>query len=118
MIAAIVTKIRAGSITNVAEFGYAKDLTAPYVVVRPERDPAGRGERVRVIAHMLKGQQTFLRRYVRSELSDLLADAEIVSSSGVANVLESEDDWGGILADNDDGTISMERCFLLPSRLF
>ncbi len=118
MTAAIVAKLKMGPITNAVPFGGEKLPAPPYVVVKPEPDPLGRGRRFRIIGHARPGQQQFLEDYMFNTLSVLLGDASVQSKHGNGNVLLVEEEYGEIVASNDDGTISMERCFLLPSRIF
>jgi hypothetical protein len=115
----IVARIKTGRITNVIPYGYSSGTpAAPYVIVRLDPDLAGRGESVRIITHMLPGQNASLREYVRKDLSDLLDDYAVEDSNGNYNQLMTENDFTGIVIGNDDGTISMERRFLLPSMIF
>lgn len=118
MTADIVTKLKAGPIANVMPFGGEKLPAPPYVVVKPEPDPLGRGRRFRIIVHARPGQQQFLEDYIFNTLSVLLGEASVQSRHGNHNVLLVEGEYSEIVASNDDGTISMERCFLLPSRIF
>lgn len=118
MITKIVAKLKTGKIKNVVPFGSGNLPAAPYVVVKMESDGLGRGRLVRIIAHMLPGQNTFLEDYIFNDVSVLLEGFETTSRHGNRNVLETENEYTDIVANNDDGTISMERRFILPSRIF
>lgn len=106
-----------GAIKNVYVYGSQIPAGgAPYIVIKPE--PAPEGEKYRIIVHMLPGQQVFLRTYVRNDVTNLLAYKKITTQDGNVNTILPLGDWQGITIANDDGTISMERCFLVPSKLF
>lgn len=118
MIDKIVAQLKTGTITNVIPYGSPVGNNTPYIVVRPERDPLNNGTTYRIIVHMTPGQQIFLEDYVRKDVSDLLDNFGSATRHGNYNKLETLDDYNDIIIDNDDGTISMERSFLLPSKLF
>lgn len=118
MITKIVEQLKMGTIKNVVPFGMDNLPEPPYVVVKPERDPADRGRAYRIFVHYLPGQQTFLEDYLFDELSTLLTDFSATSRHGNKNRLYMEQEYNDIMVSNDDGTISMERTFLMPSRLF
>jgi hypothetical protein len=90
---------------------------APYVVVKPEKDPLGRGRIFRVIPHFPPGSQIDLEAYTFEELSTLLDDYQTDSRNGNTNDVLSEQEWTDYVSNNDDGTISMERVFLVPMML-
>jgi hypothetical protein len=113
MITAVVAILKTGSVKNVTAFG-SKLPAPPYAVVKGEY-VAMFGRRFRIIAHMAIGQQTFLEDYIRNEVPTLLDGVVLTSRHGNQNRLELEEEYGDVVAGNDDGTISMERCFLLPS---
>lgn len=120
MLTRIVAKLKTGSVTNVVPYGGSDrpDPSTGYVVVKDERDPIGRGRVIRVITHFPPDHQKWLEDYVREELPGLLSGFQAETRLG--NTLEvSADDqeMGEIFANNDDGTISMERTFLVPQRL-
>lgn len=117
MTGAVIEKLKEGSIKNVVLYGSARPAP-PYVVVRPERDPLDRGRVYRVIAHYNPGQQAWLEDYILGEVITLLDDLAGESRHGNDNLLFTEADYTDIIVDNDDGTISMERRFLMPSRVF
>jgi len=119
MITKIVERLKQGAIQNVAAYGQKKNLLEPpYVIVKPETDPVGRGRAFRIIVHMIPGQNVFLEDYVYNDLSILLSDFSTNSRHGNRNMLLSEQEITDIIISNDDGTISMERVFLMPSLLF
>jgi hypothetical protein len=113
----IVAKLKTGDIKNVIPFGNDRP-PAPYVVVGESY--TARGVEYSVWAHFKKGQQLFLEDYMREDLSDLLDGFSVTTRHGNHNKLESLTDFGisGIITNNDDGTISRERRFLMPSILF
>lgn len=117
MITKIVERLKTGTVTNVVAFG-SNLPQAPYVVVKQESDPLGRGTAFRVIAHFLPGQQTFLEDYIRNDLGNLLTDFSSLSRHGNLNSLYEDEflDLPQITANNDDGTISMERIFYMPDK--
>jgi len=117
MTKAIIIKLKTGTIKHIIQYG-SKRPPPPYVVVKPERDILGRGRAFRIIAHYEPGQQAWLEDYVRSELMTLLDGFAAESRHGNDNLLFTESDYTDIIVDNDDGTISMERRFLMPSRTF
>lgn len=118
LITKVVEKLKTGSIQNVVPFGEGNLPEPPYIVVKPETDPVGRGRSYRIIAHFLPGQQTYMEDYIYNELSDLLTDYSDNSRHGNRNTLYMEQDITDYQVSNDDGTVSMERVFLMPSRLF
>ena len=119
MITDIVKRLKTGSIKNVFRLGQTKKMPEPpYVIVKMEVDPIGRGRACRVIGHMLPGQDLFLEDYMRNEVSILLDDYWGTSRHSNRNMLLNENDMSGIIPESDDGTISMERVFLMPSRVF
>lgn len=117
MTKAIITQLKTGSISNVVQYGSARPAT-PYVVVRPEADSAGRGRLYRIFVHYDQGQQAWLEDYCFDELITLLDNFSAVTRHGNDNQLSVEQDYQDININNDDGTISMERRFLMPSRTF
>lgn len=118
MITKIVAKLKTGRIEAVVPFGTSPLPDPPYVVVKPERDPVGRGRIFRIIAHFLPGQIIDLEDYIFSDVSVLLDDFQALSRHNNRNILLTENDYTDIINNNDDGTISMERIFLMPSRIF
>jgi hypothetical protein len=115
----IVDKLRTGAITNVYRFGQVTNPVPPYIIVKPEADALNRGRLMRVFVHMKPGQDIQLEDYVFNSLSVLLPDGyQVTSRNGNVVELLQEQDWTDIVTDNDDGTISMERRFIMPFKLF
>jgi hypothetical protein len=117
MFTVIVARLKTGTIPDVVPFGTSTLPAPPYVVVKPERDALGRGRAFRIIAHADPDQQTFIQDYIFEELSDLLDGYTAETRLGNQNQVYSEDDFSDLIGNNDDGTISMERVFLVPSRI-
>ena len=117
MFTVIVARLRTGSIPDVVPFGTSTLPAPPYVVVKPEKDALGRGRAFRIIPHAAPDQQVFLQDYLFEELSTLLDGYTTDSRLGNRNQVYSENDWSDLIGNNDDGTISMERVFLVPSRI-
>ncbi len=117
MFTVIVARLKTGSIPDVVAFGTSTLPAPPYVVVKPERDALGRGRVFRIIAHAEPDQQVFLQDYVFEELSTLLDGYTAETRLGNRNQVLSEQEWTDIIGNNDDGTISMERVFLVPSQI-
>jgi hypothetical protein len=111
MFGAIKERIETGRIKNVVAYGGKEHPAPPYVVFRYEDET----NTLRVFVHMLPGQQAFLREYVKSDLSDLLDRYMFTDRHGNRNKILPLEDGSGILPLNDDGTISMERRFRIPS---
>ena len=118
MLDKIIAQLKTGRITNVVPYGSANTPAPPYIVVRPEADGLGRGTVYRIFVHMIPGQQIFLDDFVRGDLTDLLSDFHSTTRHGGYNRLFTEQQYGDIVVSNDDGTISMERRFLMPSMMF
>lgn len=118
MITKIIERLKTGRIKNVVAYGIEQLPAPPYVIVRPESDPLNRGRRYRIIIHMNPGQQTFLEDYLFNDLSDLLDDFSATSRHNNYNILLAENEYVDTIISNSDRTISMERIFLLPSRIF
>ena len=117
MITKIVEKLKTGTVKNVIPFGWSLPA-APYVVVKMERDSLGRGIAYRIIAHFKPGQNIFLEDYVMNELMTLLDGYAAITRHGTYQELESTGEWGALVTDNDDSTISMERVFLVPGMIY
>jgi hypothetical protein len=92
---------------NAIPFGY-KTPAAPYVVVKPEKDPLSRGTIFRVIAHDNKGQVFRVNDTITSIIT-------LLSGLGTLKA-ESKDFNPYIFPNNDDGTISREHTFLMISK--
>lgn len=117
MYGAIITKLKTGTIKTVVMYGATRPAP-PYVVVRPEADPLGRGRLFRIIAHFSQGQQSWLEDYIRLELPQLLDDFSATTRHGNTNMTINNNEYVDIIVDNDDKTISMEGRYLMPSRFF
>jgi len=118
MIYSLIEHFKTGRISNVVEYGYDQRLEPPYIVIRGEADGLGRGQILRIIVHMLPRQNKFLREFISKDITLLMRTFIPISSSGNRNIIFTEQDYIDIVVDNDDGTISMERRFLMPSRFF
>jgi len=118
MITRIIEKLKTGKIKNVVPYGTHPLPAAPYVVVRAEADGLGRGKIYRIFAHFLPGQICDLEDYIFNDLTLLLRNFEALSRHGNRNKLWTEQDYSDIITNNDDGTISMERRYLMPSKFF
>jgi len=116
IVQSVVERVQTGPIKNVVEYGTARIPASPYVVIKPEA--TWRGTMLRVITHMDPDQQKWLRNYVLNTLSDLLSGYEGDTDEGVHFKVEMTQEWTDTTDGNDDGTISMERLFLLPGLLF
>ena len=114
MTAEIITRLKTGSIKSVVGFGELNLPKPPYIVVKPEREMAGRGRNYRIIAHYAPGQLAFLEDYIRDEVMTLLDTYGATTRNGNYQVCYATEEWSDIIT-NDDGTISMEQCFLVAS---
>ena len=111
MFGAIKARLETGIIKNVVAYGVEKLPAPPYVVFRYEDET----NTLRVFVHMLPGQQVFLRDYVKNDLSNLLDRYMFTDRHGNRNKILPLEEGTGIILSNDDGTISMERRFRIPS---
>lgn len=118
MITAIVTKLKTGKVKTVIRYGQDMGASIPYVVIRIEKDPLERGQIIRIIGHYAPGQDLFLDDYMDNDVIELLDGFSGVDRFGNKNILRVLNDYTGIVIDNDDGTISKERRFLMPSLTF
>lgn len=118
MIDKIIARLKTGTIKNVYEFGTVQTKLAPYIVVKGEKDALGIGEEYRIFVHMPPGQQIALEDYLFNTLSVLLPNGFTVTTrnGNTAELLHTQE-WSGTIT-NDDGTISMERSFLMPLIIF
>jgi hypothetical protein len=108
---AAYSAVKAGSVKNVAFFsdGFKLRPPPPYAVIKPE---AGDGRvNFRIFAHFSPGQQDALDRYIRYELSELMAAPRTLTGS---RRFKSDGAWENTQANNDDGTISCARTFYVP----
>jgi hypothetical protein len=107
----VYNALKAGSVKNVRFFGgtLLAPPETPYVVIKPE---AGDGRvNFRIFAHFLPGQQDDLDRYIRYELSELMAAPKTLTGN---RRFKSTGTWENTQANNDDGTISAARTFYVP----
>ena len=116
MLKIVRNKLLTGSIKRVVVFGSEMPKSAPYVVIKPEALPFGTG--LRIIVHYPRNYQTQLRSYIFDEVSDLLNGFVYTDESGTSNEVLDGEEYGDIVAVNDDNTISMERLFYVPSMLY
>jgi len=116
----IIEQLNTGTITNNYRFGQPFGPATPYNVVRKEIDGFGRGVIFRIFTHYEPGQDLFLDDYADNELIELLDGFGATDRHGNYNILQLLRDQDGqdIITNNDDGTISKERRFLMPSRFF
>jgi hypothetical protein len=119
MIKPIVDRLKTGTIKAVVPYGSSKP-SAPYIVVKEEKDAIGRGAAYRIFVHMNSAAILDLRKYVRKDLSDLLDGFQLVDPDGNTNYLSFDpfDFAPGLTVTNDDNTISMERVFYMPDIIF
>jgi len=115
MIDEIITRLQTGSVGNVVRFGTRDLPSPPYICVKTEKHPVGRG--IRIIGHAAVDQQSMLEDYIFNESSVLLKDYKFTDALGNYCVVRDADDYTDVVADNDDDTISMERLFYVPNRL-
>ncbi len=118
MLIKIIDRLKTGKIKNVVAYGAPSLPATPYVVVRIQQDPLGRGKLIRLFTHFAPGSNIFLEDYVLDELSTLLNDFTFTTRHGNKQKIEFIDDYGEVVPDNDDKSISMERSFLVPGKLF
>lgn len=116
MITKIVARLKTSTVKNVVPFGDELPLP-PYDVVRPEK--AGDFRRFRIIAHRKKGELVKLEDHIRAVIV-LLDRYEVASRTGAVNRIDFDFDEGikDVSAVSDDGTISMEASFLMPTKTF
>jgi len=114
MLAKVVEKIKTSSVKNVVPYGMALP-SPPYDVVKGEK-VTGIGRRFRVIAHRKAGEVLALEAHVR-ELIALLNGFTATTARGTHNSI-AYNDYSDIAPASDDGTISMEASFLMPTRTF
>lgn len=99
---------------NAVQFG--GDLIAPpYVCVKGERLPNGRG--VRFIYHGAKGAMIEIEDGLRKVCS-LVTEKQFTSRSGSVNQLGRMIEFTDVAVASDDNTISMEALFLMPTHSF
>lgn len=116
MLTKIVAKLKTGSIKNVVPFGSALPA-GRYVVVKPESGP-NETRRFRIIPHVAQGEQITLENYLFNEVSTLLSGFQSTDRHGNNFKVLDTGEWTDIVAENDDSTISMERVFYVPQKLY
>ncbi|MDD3388208.1 MAG: hypothetical protein PHU58_07050 [Prevotella sp.] len=118
MLINIINQLKTGKIKNVVAYGAGALPATPYVVVRIQKDPLERGRLIRLFVHFAPGSNIFLEDYVLDDLSTLLNGFTFQTRHGNTQKVEFIDDYGEVVPDNDDKSISMERSFLVPGKLF
>lgn len=118
LIDTIYERLKAGSIKRVVVFGDSEQVPPPpYVVIKSEADGGNETRRIRIIVHAAQGRQQILEEYVFTELSVLLGkDVWLIDRNNCRFRLFSSG-WTDVILGNDDGTIAMERLFIVPCRL-
>lgn len=117
MITKIVEQLKTGSIKNVFPFGYLTDMPEPpYIIVKPEAVQDLRN--FRIFVHYPPGHITDIEDYIFNELSDLLKNFQAVDRHGNTVKVFDNESYTDLVTDNDDNTISMERTFYIPFRLY
>lgn len=81
---------------------------APYLVIKPEKDPLDRGTVFRIILHDKPGQVYRIEQTMQSIIAILDTDEKLSYESG--------DFDPNIFTNNSDGTISREHTFLMFSK--
>jgi hypothetical protein len=107
----IYDAVKAGSIKNIRFFSDSMKFPPepPYVVIKPE---AGDGRvNFRIFVHFSPGQQDDLDRYIRYELSELMAEPKTITGN---RRFKSTGAWEDTRTNNDDHTISSARTFYVP----
>ncbi|MDH4127370.1 MAG: hypothetical protein OEV44_01355 [Spirochaetota bacterium] len=115
MLLSIINQIKTGIVKNVVPFGTNNLPNVPYVVVKEE--PGDIGTTYRINAHFPPGAVLDLRKYVRNDLLVLLDSFKTTSGTNT-NILNSLNEIGQIVANNDDGSISQDRLFIMTDRYF
>jgi len=114
MLTKIEERLKTGTIKNATYFGSGLQFQPPYVVIKQEPDPVGRGILFRIIAHFQSLQIDWLDDYLEIEVMNLLNNWETTTSKGNSNKL-MVDDYVDIVVTSDDLTISKEMVFLMPN---
>lgn len=115
MITKIIEKLKTGAVKNVVPFGVTQLPKPPYIVVKPESRKLNRA--FRIIVHFPAECITDLEDYTIGTVDDLLSNFAATDRHGNDNALYTEGDYGDIITGNDDGTIAMERVYLMPQNL-
>ena len=98
-----------------AKFGDYDQPSPPYGIIKGERSVNGRG--IRVILHRNKGEGNQLEDDLRATVT-LLSNRAFTSRNGNPNQLGGLIDYTDVAAESDDGTISMEAFFVMPTTSF
>ena len=118
VITKVVEKLKTGKIKNVMPYGEDQLPAPPYIIVKTERDPVGAGTIYRIIVHMTPGQNTFLEDYTKGDIADMLDNFAAYDRHGNYNMLLTQNSYVDTIVNNDDGSISREAVYLLPSKIF
>ncbi len=116
MVPKVVAKLKTGSVKSVVPFGKLDMPSPPYDVVKTEIVP-GVGRRFRVIAHRAPTEREQLEDHIR-EVVRLLEKFQAKSRHGAVNRLGRVESIVDVSVTSDDGTISMEAAFIMPTRTF
>lgn len=116
MLKSIRDRVLTGSIKNAVVFGSDMPKKTPYVVIKPEALPIGTG--IRIVVHYARNDILPMRDYLFNELSDLLNGFIYTDETGTTNEVLDAEEYTDIVISNDDNTISMDRLFYVPSRLY
>jgi hypothetical protein len=103
--------VKAGSVKQVVFFSGSLNFRPPppYAVIKPE---AGDGRvNFRIFAHFSPGQQDELDRYIRYELSELMAAPKTLTGN---KRFKSTGTWENTQINEDDATIFSARTFYVP----
>ena len=96
-------------------YGDGELPSQPYGVIKGEKLVNGRG--IRVIIHRNIGCVNELEDDLHAVI-DMLSDKSFVSRHGNNNRLSRLIDYTDVTAVSDDGTLSMEALFLMPTQTF
>ena len=97
---------------SVVEFGARQLPSSPYIVVKQN------GGEITIVGHMLPGQQSALREMMYKDISDALEDQTVSDDDGNTTRLRAISNPGGLINDNDDGTISQDRLYQKADIIF
>lgn len=103
-------------ISNIVNYGDSGDRpSAPYIVIKGEKSQGGRA--IRFILHETPGRQNEMLDELR-EVCRMVSNKQFTTHSGAINRLGSLVDYTDVAPQSDDGTISMEALFLMPTTSF
>ncbi len=118
MITKIVAQLKTGMVKNVVAYGQTTVMPAsPYIVVKEETDPLGRGDIYRIIVHAPMGAMVFLKQYM-ADVQRLLDGFAAETYLGNYQRIYPDGPVSGTIMGNDDGTIAKERTYLCPTIYF